>query len=185
MVVKRNPNGTFGNSTWVNLNYPGVVGWTSDDSVAGNQVVGIVIGKSDGGSAGVLSFQATVNADVQLAGVKNGHRHPHGRHGAGFHRPWAERQKRFHSVEWFTRGLHAAVAFLVLTTAIPAIQSHPRGMDENRSASRSAIVGCVRTASRSAEYGRRILPGRTWSPPQSGMGLRPCPQSRSRPGPSG
>ena len=45
MVVKRNPNGTFGNSTWVNLNYPGVVGWTSDDSVAGNQVVGIVIGR--------------------------------------------------------------------------------------------------------------------------------------------
>ena len=46
VVVKRNSNGTFGKGAWVNLNYPGIVGWTSNDSVAGNQVVGIVIGKS-------------------------------------------------------------------------------------------------------------------------------------------
>ncbi len=86
VVLKRNPNGTFGNSTWVNLNYPGVVGWTSDDSVAGNQVVGIVIGKTvngttGDGTVGELSFQATVNADVQSASVKSGHGHGRGRHG--------------------------------------------------------------------------------------------------------
>jgi hypothetical protein len=57
VVVKRNGNGSFGKSSWVNLNYPGVVGWTSNDSVAGNQVVGIVIGNT-----GELSYQATVDA---------------------------------------------------------------------------------------------------------------------------
>ncbi len=57
VVVKRNSNGSFGKASWVNLNYPHVVGWTSNDSVAGNQVVGIVIGNT-----GVLSYQATVNA---------------------------------------------------------------------------------------------------------------------------
>ena len=59
VVVKRNRNGSFGNSSWVNLNYPHVVGWTSDDSVAGNQVVGIVIGNT-----GALSFQATVHTRI-------------------------------------------------------------------------------------------------------------------------
>jgi trimeric autotransporter adhesin len=54
VVVKRNPNGSFGKATWVNLNYPKVMGLTSNDSVAGNQVVGIVIG-------GGISYQATVN----------------------------------------------------------------------------------------------------------------------------
>ena len=55
--VKRRPNGSFGNSSWVNLNYPNVKGWTSNDSVTGNQVVGIVIG-----DAGALTYQATVIA---------------------------------------------------------------------------------------------------------------------------
>jgi hypothetical protein len=64
VVVKRNPNGTFGRGTWVNLHYPGVVGWTSNDSVAGNQVVGIAIGRMADGTVGELSFQATVNAPV-------------------------------------------------------------------------------------------------------------------------
>jgi hypothetical protein len=41
------------------LNYSGVSGWTSNDSVAGNQVVGIVIGDT-----GELSYQATVNTGV-------------------------------------------------------------------------------------------------------------------------
>jgi hypothetical protein len=59
VVVKRNSNGSFGNASWVNLNYPNVVGWTSNDSVAGNQAVGIVIG-----STGELTYQATVNADA-------------------------------------------------------------------------------------------------------------------------
>ena len=72
VVLKRNPNGTFGNSTWVNLNYTGVVGWTSDDSVAGNQVVGIVIGNT-----GELSFQATVNIDPLTIIASH-----HGRHRA-------------------------------------------------------------------------------------------------------
>lgn len=56
VVVKRNGNGSFGKASWVNLNYPKVVGWTSNDSVAGNQVVGIVIGNT-----GELTYQATVN----------------------------------------------------------------------------------------------------------------------------
>jgi hypothetical protein len=82
VVVKRNPNGTFGKSTWVDLNYPGVEGWTSNDSVAGNQVVGIAIGKTTDASTGdsnlaELSFQATVNVGVRSAGFKG----RHGRHG--------------------------------------------------------------------------------------------------------
>jgi hypothetical protein len=62
VVVQRKPNGTFGNGTWVNLHYPGVAGWTSNDSVFGNQIVGFVLGKSTGGSGAMLSYQATVNA---------------------------------------------------------------------------------------------------------------------------
>jgi hypothetical protein len=46
VVVKRNRDGSYGNASWVNLHYPNVVGWTSNDSVAGNQVVGIVIGNT-------------------------------------------------------------------------------------------------------------------------------------------
>jgi hypothetical protein len=60
--VKRNRNGSFGKSSWINLNYPHIQGWTSNDSVAGNRVVGIVIGDK-----GALSYQATVGAPTQSA----------------------------------------------------------------------------------------------------------------------
>jgi hypothetical protein len=48
VVVKRNRDGSFGPGTWVNLNYPGVPGLASDNSVADNQVVGIVLSGSGG-----------------------------------------------------------------------------------------------------------------------------------------
>ena len=56
VTVRRNPNGTFGPATWVNLNYPGSTGVNSSNSVFGNAVVGIVSG------TGVFAFQATINA---------------------------------------------------------------------------------------------------------------------------
>ena len=68
MTVRRNPDGTFGPAVWVNLNYPGVQGLASADSVAGNQVVGIVIG--DYGHQ--FSYQATVNIGFQLSNVISG-----------------------------------------------------------------------------------------------------------------
>ncbi len=74
VVLNRNPNGSFGKSSWVNLNYPGVTGWTSNDSVAGNQAVGIVVSNT-----GVISYQATVNTAVHPAPIKVGRR--------GFDRP--------------------------------------------------------------------------------------------------
>ena len=55
VTVRRNPNGTFGNATWVNLNYPCSTGINSSNAVYGNQVVGIVTGTSE------FAFQATVN----------------------------------------------------------------------------------------------------------------------------
>jgi trimeric autotransporter adhesin len=69
VVLKRNRNGSFGKSSWVDLNYPGVLGWTSNDSVAGNQVVGIVFSNT-----GAISYQATVNTAVDPASVKLGRR---------------------------------------------------------------------------------------------------------------
>ena len=71
MTVRLNTNGTFGPAQWVNLNMPGVTGWTSNDSVAGNQVVGIAIGVSDGQPT-ELSYQATVNIGFQLSNVISG-----------------------------------------------------------------------------------------------------------------
>jgi hypothetical protein len=56
VVVKRNPNGTFGKSSWLNLHYPKVSGFTSNDSVAGNQLVGFVVNSSER-----ISYQATVS----------------------------------------------------------------------------------------------------------------------------
>ncbi len=56
VTVRRNPNGTFGHAVWTNLNYPGVKGLTTSDSVYGNQVVGIVLGNT-----GEFSYQATVH----------------------------------------------------------------------------------------------------------------------------
>ncbi len=64
--VRRNPDGSFGPATWVNLNYTGVdptTHITSSNAVYGNQVVGIVIGQ------GTFSFQATVNTGFQLSNV--------------------------------------------------------------------------------------------------------------------
>jgi trimeric autotransporter adhesin len=61
VVVKRKSNGSFGKSSWVNLNFPHVKGWTSNDSVAGNQVVGIVLGNK-----GEVTYQATVRTGVKL-----------------------------------------------------------------------------------------------------------------------
>ena len=69
MVLKRNRGGSFGKSSWVDLNYPGVLGWTSNDSVAGNQAVGIVFSNT-----GVISYQATLNTAVDPAPVKLGRR---------------------------------------------------------------------------------------------------------------
>ena len=69
VTVRRNPDGSFGAGAWVDLNYPGVdpsTALTSDNSVAGNQVVGIVVGGTS-----VFSFQATING-FQLSNVISG-----------------------------------------------------------------------------------------------------------------
>jgi len=67
VTVRRNPDGTFGDAVWVNLNYPGVTGLVSANSVAGNQVVGIVLGDT-----GTFAYQATVNTGFQLSNVISG-----------------------------------------------------------------------------------------------------------------
>ena len=69
--VRRNPDGTFGPAVWTDLNFPNVTGWTSNDSVAGNQAVGIVIG-SENGQPVEFSYQATVNTGFQLSNVISG-----------------------------------------------------------------------------------------------------------------
>lgn len=70
VTVRRNPDRSFSEGVWVDLNYPGVdpsTAITSSNSVAGNQVVGVVIGAS-----GTFSFQATVNTGFQLSNVISG-----------------------------------------------------------------------------------------------------------------
>ena len=67
VTVRRNTDGTFGAAAWVDLNAPNVAGLVSANSVAGNQVVGIVIG-----AAGVSAYQATVNTGFQLSNVISG-----------------------------------------------------------------------------------------------------------------
>lgn len=70
VAVRRNPDGSFGTPYWVGLAYPGAdarTSITSANSVAGNQLVGIVIG-----SAGTFSYQATVNLGFQLSNVISG-----------------------------------------------------------------------------------------------------------------
>lgn len=67
IAVHRNADGTFGHAYWVDLHYPGTVGLTSANSVAGNQVVGITLG-----SPSEFSYQATVNLDFQLSNVISG-----------------------------------------------------------------------------------------------------------------
>jgi hypothetical protein len=70
--VPINPDGTFGQAIWVNLNYPGydpTAYVTSSNSVCGNQVVGVVdtIGKG----VAVLSYQATVQYTTSTALVSS------------------------------------------------------------------------------------------------------------------
>ncbi len=67
VTVRRNPDGTFGDGVWVDLNYPGTQAPVSSNSVAGNQVVGIVASDS-----GAFSYQATVNIGFQLSNVISG-----------------------------------------------------------------------------------------------------------------
>ncbi len=65
-TVSRKGDGSFGQATWVDLNYPGVVrttNITSSNAVYGNQVVGVVIG-----TAGTTSFQATIGASFASNG---------------------------------------------------------------------------------------------------------------------
>src|SRR5208337_2445423 len=69
VTVQRNPDGSFGAGAWVDLNYPGVdpsTAITSANSVAGNQVVGIVTSGTSG-----FSYQATING-FQLSNVISG-----------------------------------------------------------------------------------------------------------------
>ena len=66
-TVLRSPDGSFGPTYWVKLQYPGAVGLSTNDSVAGNQVVGIA-----GTSAGIISYQATVNLGAQVSNVISG-----------------------------------------------------------------------------------------------------------------
>jgi hypothetical protein len=69
--VRRNTDGSFGPATWVNLNYPGydpTTYITSNNSVYGNQVVGVLVS----GQGIALSFQATINAGFQLSNVISG-----------------------------------------------------------------------------------------------------------------
>ncbi len=69
VTVRRNPDGSFGPAVWVDLNYPGVQGLASANSVAGNQVVGLVFA-----TTGSFSFQATVNTGFQRSNVISGNR---------------------------------------------------------------------------------------------------------------
>jgi hypothetical protein len=58
--VRRNTDGSFSPSAWVDLNYPNTNGVTGSDSVYGNQVVGIILGPN------TFAYQATVNIGFQL-----------------------------------------------------------------------------------------------------------------------
>ncbi len=66
VTVRRNTDGSFGPAEWVDLSFPGV-GPVTANSVAGNQVVGIV---PDG--VNTFSFQASVNVGFQLSNVISG-----------------------------------------------------------------------------------------------------------------
>ena len=67
VTVRREADGSFGEASWVDINYnivdPATTATTSN-SVFGNQIVGIALG-----SAGATSFQATLNFDFQLSNV--------------------------------------------------------------------------------------------------------------------
>jgi hypothetical protein len=72
-TVVRQPDGSFGDMTWVELDPPesvtGVSGLPSANSVYGNAVVGIVLGET-----GSVSYQAEVNVGFQLSNVISGNR---------------------------------------------------------------------------------------------------------------
>jgi parallel beta-helix repeat protein len=62
-TVERNPDGSFGTASWININDPGSSGLCTADSVAGNQLVGIAkVG------SGIISYQATVNNGRLVSG---------------------------------------------------------------------------------------------------------------------
>ncbi|WP_165226892.1 beta strand repeat-containing protein [Aquisphaera insulae] len=67
--VRRNTDGSFGNGRWVDLNAPGASSpsISSANSVAGNVVVGLVIGAS-----GTAPYQAEVQTSFQLSNVISG-----------------------------------------------------------------------------------------------------------------
>jgi len=70
VTVRRNNDGTFGNATWVDLDYPVMdpeTNISSSNAVFGNQVVGLVVG-----TEGPIPFQATVNVEFQLSNVISG-----------------------------------------------------------------------------------------------------------------
>ena len=67
VTVRRNSDGSFGPSVWVNLNDSHVPGVVSSNSVAGNEVVGVVFGPG-----GVTSYQAAINVGFQLSNVISG-----------------------------------------------------------------------------------------------------------------
>jgi hypothetical protein len=75
VTVRRNADGSFGPNTWSDLNYPDVQGIVSANSVAGDQVVGIVIGVPTGASSPtIFPYQATVNTGFRLSNVISGNR---------------------------------------------------------------------------------------------------------------
>lgn len=68
--VRRNTDGSFGAPQWVDLNVPtggAKAIFTSNDSVAGNANVGLVIT-----TAGTFSYQALINVGFQLSNVISG-----------------------------------------------------------------------------------------------------------------
>ena len=61
LSVVQGPDGSFGKPVWVHLSYPGGDGVTNAASIAGNQLVGVVLGQTGGtGDPSQLSYQATV-----------------------------------------------------------------------------------------------------------------------------
>ncbi|MFO0957163.1 MAG: right-handed parallel beta-helix repeat-containing protein [Isosphaeraceae bacterium] len=67
--VRRNTDGSFGPAVWTDLQYTNSTGITSNDSIYGNAVVGIVIS-----SAGTFCYQAQINVGFQLSNVISGNR---------------------------------------------------------------------------------------------------------------
>lgn len=66
--VRRNSDGTFDKGAWVDLDYDGAEGFTSNDSVYGNYVVGFASGSS------TIPYQAELNINFQLSNVIAGNR---------------------------------------------------------------------------------------------------------------